>query len=213
MAGGLNTVRNWLLESSASRSDISLDAAYDSEGRSLADAIGEATGENDERDRVCHWDRQRRAPGEALYLKSGIPVSFDYTPGYDQAWFSSGLVAEDSDKPGFLENGVSISVWRQHMLDMTPPPQFRFSDGVDYCPASLLPQVRLEGLGPISQALTGFSSWSEQDVVEEVEKFKEGNRMAGTAYSNWEKRAISQAKAAIKKFKKREEVIFSDMSY
>ena len=110
LAGGLNTVRNWLLESSASRSDISLDAAYDSEGRSLADAIGEATGENDERDRVCHWDRQRRAPGEALYLKSGIPVSFDYTPGYDQAWFSSGLVAEDSDKPGFLENGVSISV-------------------------------------------------------------------------------------------------------
>jgi hypothetical protein len=37
--------------------------------------------------------------------------------------------------------------------------------------------------------------------------------MAGTAYSNWEKRAISQAKAAIKKFKKREEVMFSDMSY
>ena len=110
LARGLNTVRNWLLESSASRSDISLDAAYDSEGRSLADAIGEATGENDERDRVCHWDRQRRAPGEALYLKSGIPVSFDYTPGYDQAWFSSGLVTEDSDKPRFLENGVSISV-------------------------------------------------------------------------------------------------------
>ena len=71
----------------------------------------------------------------------------------------------------------------------------------------------MEGLGPISQALTGFSSWSEQDVVEEVEKFKEGNRMAGTAYSNWEKRAISQAKAAIKKFKKREEVMFGDMSY
>ena len=37
--------------------------------------------------------------------------------------------------------------------------------------------------------------------------------MAGTAYSNWEKRAISQAKAAIKKFKKREEVMFGDMSY
>ena len=54
LARGLNTVRNWLLESSASRSDISLDAAYDSEGRSLADIISEAIGENDERDRVCH---------------------------------------------------------------------------------------------------------------------------------------------------------------
>jgi hypothetical protein len=96
---------------------------------------------------------------------------------------------------------------------MTPPPQFRFSNGVDYYSASLLPQVRLEGLGPISQALIGFSSWSEQDIVKEVEKFKEGNRMAGTVYSNWEKRAISQAKAAIKKFKKREEAIFGDVSY
>ena len=37
--------------------------------------------------------------------------------------------------------------------------------------------------------------------------------MAGTVYFNWEKRAISQAKAAIKKFKKKEEVIFGDMSY
>jgi hypothetical protein len=61
--------------------------------------------------------------------------------------------------------------------------------------------------------LIGFSSWSEQDIIEEVEKFKEGNRMAGTMYSNWEKRAILQAKAAIKKFKKREEAIFSDVLY
>ena len=54
LARGLNTVRNWLLESSASRSDISLDAAYDSEGRSLTDAINKAIGENDERDRVYY---------------------------------------------------------------------------------------------------------------------------------------------------------------
>jgi hypothetical protein len=213
LAGGLNIVRKWLRESKASRSDISLNDEYDSEGISLIGAIEEALAKTDEEEHVCHWDPQRRAPGEALYLKSGIPVSFSYTPEYDQAWFSSGLVAEDPDRPGFLENGVSISVWRQHMLDMTPPPQFRFSDGVDYCPASLLPQVRLEGLGPISQALVGFSLWSEQDVVEEVEKFKEGNRMAGTIYSNWEKRAIVQAKAALKKFKKREEAMFGDRSY
>jgi hypothetical protein len=37
--------------------------------------------------------------------------------------------------------------------------------------------------------------------------------MAGTVYSNWEKRAISQAKAIIKKFKKREEAIFGDVLY
>jgi hypothetical protein len=213
LAGGLSIVRKWLLESNVSRSDVSLNDEYDSEGASLVRAIVEATDETIEGERVCRWDHQRQAPGEALYLKSGVPVSFDYTPEHDQAWFSSGLVAEDLDRPGFLENGVSVNVWRQHMLDMTPPPQFRFSDGVDYCSASLLPQVRLEGLGPISQALIGFSSWSEQDVVEEVEKFKEGNRMAGTAYSNWEKRAISQAKAAIKKFKKREEAMFGDVSY
>ena len=54
LARGLNTVRNWLLESSASRSDISLDAAYDSEGRSLVNIISEVIGENDERDRVCY---------------------------------------------------------------------------------------------------------------------------------------------------------------
>ena len=37
--------------------------------------------------------------------------------------------------------------------------------------------------------------------------------MAGTIYFNWEKRAISQAKAVIKKFKKREEAIFSNVLY
>jgi hypothetical protein len=37
--------------------------------------------------------------------------------------------------------------------------------------------------------------------------------MAGTIYSNWEKRAIVQAKAALKKFKKREEAMFSNKSY
>ena len=85
LARGLNTVRNWLLELSASRSDISLDTAYDSEGRSLTDVISEVIGENDERDRVCHWDRQRRALREALYFKSGILVLFDYTLRYNQA--------------------------------------------------------------------------------------------------------------------------------
>ena len=37
--------------------------------------------------------------------------------------------------------------------------------------------------------------------------------MARTMYFNQEKRVISQIKAAIKKFKKREEAMFSDMSY
>jgi hypothetical protein len=37
--------------------------------------------------------------------------------------------------------------------------------------------------------------------------------MARTIYSNWEKRAISQAKAVIKKFKKREEAMFGDVLY
>jgi hypothetical protein len=54
LARGLNTVCNWLLESSTSRSDISLNTAYNSEGRSLTDVISEVISENDERDRVYY---------------------------------------------------------------------------------------------------------------------------------------------------------------
>ena len=82
---GLSIVYKWLLELNISRLDIFLNNKYNSEGASLVRAIIEATNKTIKGERVCHWDHQQQAPREALYLKSGVPILFNYTLEHNQA--------------------------------------------------------------------------------------------------------------------------------
>jgi hypothetical protein len=54
LARGLNIVRKWLRKLKASKSDISLNNKYNSEGISLIRAIKEALAKTDEEEHVCH---------------------------------------------------------------------------------------------------------------------------------------------------------------